>query len=98
MQGQQVSLPVGNKLSGEFGGFDVGAFSVLTDRTPDRRGGQMLSVARVTHPILAESKFGVVFTNGDPTGLTDNTVAGADFQYRNSTSSATRSCRRTSCT
>ena len=38
----------------------------------------------MTHPIFAESKFGFVFTNGDPTGLTDNTVAGADFQYRNS--------------
>ena len=84
MQGRQVSLPVGNKLSGQFGGFDVGAFSVLTDRTPAGEDGQILSVARVTHPILAESKFGVVFTNGDPTGLTDNTVAGADFQYRNS--------------
>jgi hypothetical protein len=39
----------------------------------------------VTHPVLAESKVGLVFTNGDPTGLTNNTVAGADFQYRNST-------------
>jgi len=84
VQGQQVSLPVGNKLSGQFAGFDLGAFSVLTDRTPTGRGGQVLSVARATHPILAESKFGFVFTNGDPTGLTDNTVAGADFQYRNS--------------
>jgi hypothetical protein len=84
VQGRQVSLPVGNKLSGQFGGFDLGAFSVLTDRTPAGEDGQILSVARVTHPILAESKFGVVFTHGDPTGLTDNTVAGADFQYRNS--------------
>ena len=84
VQGRQVSLPVGNKLSGQFAGFDVGAFSVLTDRTPTGQAGQVLSVARATHPILAESKFGFVFTNGDPTGLTDNTVAGADFQYRNS--------------
>jgi hypothetical protein len=84
VQGQQVSLPIGNKLSGQVAGFDVGAFSVLTDRTPAGQDGQILSVARATHPILAESKFGFVFTNGDPTGLTDNTVAGADFQYRNS--------------
>ena len=84
VQGRQVSLPVGNKLSGQFGGFDVGAFSVLTDRTPSGADGQILSVARATHPVLAESKFGLVLTNGDPTGLTDNTVAGADFQYRNS--------------
>lgn len=85
VQGRQVGLPVGNKLSGQVAGFDVGAFSVLTDRTPGGQDGQILSVARATHPILAESKFGFVFTSGDPTGLTDNTVAGADFQYRNST-------------
>ena len=84
VQGQPVDLPVGDKLSGQFAGFDIGAFSVLTDKTPAGEDGQILSVARATHPILAESKFGVVFTNGDPTGLTDNTVAGADFQYRNS--------------
>jgi hypothetical protein len=84
VQGQQVELPVGNKLSGQFGGFDIGAFSVLTDRTPGGEDGQILSVARATHPLFAESKFGFVVTNGDPTGLTDNTVAGADFQYRNS--------------
>ena len=84
VQGQQVSLPIGDKLSGQLAGFDVGAFSVLTDRTPAGGRGQLLSVARATHPVLAESKFGFVVTNGDPTGLTDNTVTGADFQYRNS--------------
>ena len=84
VQGRPVSLIVGDKLSGQFGGFDIGAFSVLTDKTPTGEGGQILSVARVTHPIFAESKFGFIFTNGDPTGLTENTVAGADFQYRNS--------------
>jgi cellulose/xylan binding protein with CBM9 domain len=84
VEGRPVSLVGGDKLSGQFAGFDVGAFSVLTDKTPAGEDGQLLSVARVTHPIFAESKFGFVFTNGDPTGLTDNTVAGADFQYRNS--------------
>jgi len=85
VQGQQVSLPVGNKVSGQLAGFDVGAFSVVTDRTPTGQGRQALSVARATHPIFAESKFGFVLTNGDPTGLTTNTVGGVDFQYRNST-------------
>jgi hypothetical protein len=84
VQGQPVSLIVGDKLSGQFGGFDIGTFSVLTDRTPAGGDGQILSVARATRPIFTESKFGVIVTNGDPTGLTDNTVAGLDFQYRNS--------------
>ncbi len=79
-----MSLIVGDKLSGQLAGFDIGAFSVLTDKTPAGEDGQILSVARVTHPIFAESRFGLIFTNGDPTGLTDNTVAGVDFQYRNS--------------
>jgi hypothetical protein len=84
VQGQPVSLIVGDKLSGQFGGFDIGAFSVLTDKTPAGQDGQILSVARATHPLFAESKFGFILTHGDPTGLTDNTVTGADFQYRNS--------------
>jgi cellulose/xylan binding protein with CBM9 domain len=84
VQGRPVTLIVGDKLSGQFAGFDVGTFSVLTDRTPAGEDGQILSVARVTRPVFAESKFGFVFTHGDPTGLTDNAVAGADFQYRNS--------------
>ena len=57
---------------------------MLTDKTPTGEDGQILSIARVTHPIFAESKFGFIVTNGDPTGLTQNTVAGVDFQYRNS--------------
>ena len=81
--GTPVSLRVGDKLSGQYGGFDIGALSVLTDNTPTS-DGQVLSVVRVTHPILAESKLGFIFTNGDPTGPTSNTVAGVDFQYFNS--------------
>jgi hypothetical protein len=82
-QGTPVSLVVGDKVSGELAGFDIGALSVLTDRTPTSPG-QVLSVTRVTHPVLAESKLGFILTNGDPTGLTRNSLAGVDFQYRNS--------------
>jgi hypothetical protein len=84
VQGRPISLIVGDKLSGQLAGFDVGAFTVLTDETPTGEGGQLLSVARVTRPIFGESKVGFVVTNGDPTGLSENTVAGVDFQYRNS--------------
>jgi len=81
--GIPVSLIGGTKLSGELGGFGVGGLSVLTSGTGDTKRSQLLSVARVTHPV-GESKVGFVFTNGDPTGLTTNTLAGVDFQYRNS--------------
>lgn len=83
VDGQQVSIVGGGKLSGELAGFGVGMLSVLTDKTPDA-DGQVLSVARVTRPIFNESQIGVIVTNGDPTGESNNSVAGLDFQYRNS--------------
>jgi len=41
-------------------------------------------VARLTAPVLDESKLGLIVTNGDPTGQSRNTVGGIDFQYRKS--------------
>jgi len=35
-------------------------------------GEQLLSAARITAPILDESKIGFIVTNGDPTGKSDN--------------------------
>lgn len=84
VRGVPVSLIVGDKVSGQFAGFDVGALSVLTDRTRTS-AGQVLSVLRMRHPVLSESKVGFIVTNGDPTGLSRNTVAGVDYQYRDST-------------
>lgn len=82
-RGVPVSIVAGGKLSGEFGGFGIGALSVLTDDTPTA-SGQVLSVARITRPLSEEVRIGAIVTNGDPTGDTENTVAGADFQYRTS--------------
>jgi hypothetical protein len=83
VDGQPVSIIGGGKLSGELAGFGVGVLSVLTDKTPNA-DGQVLSVARVTRPIFNESQIGFIVTNGDPTGESDNSVAGVDYQYRNS--------------
>jgi hypothetical protein len=83
VRGRPVSIIAGGKLSGEYGGFGIGALSVLTGKT-ETTSEQILSVARITHPVLEESRAGFVVTNGDPTGESDNTVAGGDFQYRNS--------------
>ena len=83
VQGVPVTILAGGKLSGEYAGFDIGALSVMTNETPTT-AGQALSVARITHPIFSQSKFGIIFTNGDPSGRTRNSVAGADFQYLDS--------------
>jgi hypothetical protein len=79
--GIPVSIIAGGKVSGEIGGFEVGALSVYTDNSPTS-DHQVLSVVRVTHPVFETSKVGMIFTNGDPTGETENSVLGGDFQYR----------------
>ncbi len=94
--GEPVSITAGGKLSGQYGGFGIGALSVLTDgpSTPGEtcdpwrvlqfECGEPLSVVRITHPVFSESRLGMIITNGDPSGVSRNTVAGLDFQYLNS--------------
>jgi hypothetical protein len=77
---QPVNILGGAKLSGDYDGFGIGALSVRTAGGAGA-GEQMLSVVRLTAPVLEESKVGMILTNGDPTGASQNTVAGADFQY-----------------
>ena len=84
VKGQPVSLIGGGKLSGEYGGFDIGALSVMTDATPTGPG-QLLSVLRMTKHVFSQSQLGFIVTDGDPTGLSRNSVVGTDFQYRDST-------------
>ena len=81
--GLPVSIITGGKLSGEYGGIGIGALSVVTNGTGDTKRSQILNVMRLSAPI-GESKAGIVFTNGDPSGRSENTVAGADFQFRDS--------------
>jgi Carbohydrate family 9 binding domain-like len=84
VDGVPVDIVAGGKVSGQLGELGVGGLLVATEGT-DFYDGQILSAARITQPVLGESELGLVFTNGDPTGLTENTVAGGDFQFRNST-------------
>ena len=80
VSGRPVTLIAGGKVSGQYDDWNIGALSVFTDRTPTSPG-QALSVARVTKQFGA-SRAGFIVTNGDPTGLSRNSLAGADFQYR----------------
>ncbi len=82
--GRSVAIIGGGKISGDIGGIGVGALTAVTSGTGLDNRKQVLSVGRLTAPIFDESKLGLILTNGDPSGNSDNTVAGADFQYRNS--------------
>jgi hypothetical protein len=81
---QPVDLLAGLKLSGNYEGFDIGALSVRTNGS-GTTAGQFLSAARVSTPILDHSKVGFILTNGDPTGASQNSVLGGDFQFRDPT-------------
>jgi hypothetical protein len=81
--GMPVSVIGCTKLSGELGGLGVGRLSVVTNGTGTTKRSQVLNVGRVTLP-FGESKADIIFTNGDPSGLTENTLAGADVQCRDS--------------
>jgi len=84
VNGLPVDLIAGGKVSGNIGTLGVAGLLVSTAGT-ETTDGQILSAARLTQPVMGESEVGLVFTNGDPTGATENTVGGVDFQYRNST-------------
>ena len=83
VNGEPVNILGGAKLSGDYEGIGIGALGVMTAGGAGV-GEQLLSAARITAPILDESKVGFIVTNGDPTGKSDNTVGGVDFQYRKS--------------
>lgn len=82
VNGRPVTILGGAKLSGNIGGIGIGALSVLTNET-SLTPKQVLSVARVSVPAFEGANIGFIATNGDPTGLSENTVLGADIQYRN---------------
>jgi len=80
--GQPVDLEVGGKVTGRVGDLSIGALLV---QQGDRPGldGQDVFVGRITSNVLSESKVGVIMTEGDPNSESDSTLAGADFNYRN---------------
>jgi len=82
VNGQIIDLMGGVKLSGRWGGHDVGALVTYMDEGADF-GRQTLGVARVSHPFGPDAKLGGVFTFGDPDGETENYVGGIDYQIAN---------------
>lgn len=85
VNGRPVDIIAGAKVSGKLGPANIGALATRTGHSGPIEG-QYLYAFRASVPVLAESKAGIIFTHGDPAGDETNTVAGADFQYKNTTS------------
>jgi len=81
-QGRQVPILFGGKVFGKVGRTNLAFLDVQTEKFAGLPGRNFLAL-RVTQDILSESKLGMIFTNGSPTGER-NTLAGADFRYATS--------------
>ena len=81
--GLPVDLDYGGKVSGRIGRFELGALSIRQDQH-GAVDATMLSVVRAKAGIGQESTVGAILTSGDPLSNLHNSLAGADFLYRNS--------------
>jgi hypothetical protein len=84
----QIPVAFGAKFFGKLGNTNLSILDVgtraLTDRTLSLNlPSENFVAARVSQNVLAESKVGVIFTNGSPTGE-KNTLAGLDLTYKTS--------------
>ena len=85
-RGQAVDIDAGAKLTGRVGRFNVGVLAVDQRGYEGRTGfveDSRLFVGRASANVLEESSVGLIFTDGDPRSNDDNSLAGADFRYRN---------------
>ncbi|MHB8054061.1 MAG: carbohydrate binding family 9 domain-containing protein [Candidatus Aminicenantales bacterium] len=80
--GEQIPVLFGTKLYGKIGRTNLSVFDVQTGAFGDLSGRNMLA-ARMTRNIFAQSKVGLIFTNGSPVGER-NSLLGADFNYSSS--------------
>lgn len=84
-QDQRVPIFFGAKVFGKLGDTNMALLDVQT-RPDDKLGspGQNLLAGRIYQNIWSQSKVGLIFTNGNPTGEGRNSLLGADFTYRTS--------------
>jgi hypothetical protein len=78
-----VPIDAGAKVIGRQGAWGIGALSVRTADTP-AAPAETLSAVRVTRDMTEHLRLGGIGTFGDPTGLTDNWLGGADAVWQTS--------------
>ena len=83
-EGEQVPISYGAKVFGKIGNTNLQVLDVRTGAYEDLDlPAENFLVARVSQNVLAESKVGVIFTDGSPTGA-KNSLAGFDAVYQTS--------------
>ncbi|HED64643.1 MAG TPA: hypothetical protein ENJ09_03705 [Planctomycetes bacterium] len=85
VDGEEVGILAGAKLTGRVGDYNVGVLDVQTDSADTDASGPIdaknLLVARVSKNVGDQSRIGGIVTHGDPTDPDGNTVLGVDARY-----------------
>jgi hypothetical protein len=88
VEGNEIPIRVGEKLTGKVGRFDVGLLNVQTGAFKEddevNVDARNLTVARVKTNFGSQSYIGGLFTNGDPGGAGSNRAGGLDLRLATS--------------
>ena len=84
LQGEEVPLDVGAKLTGRIGRSDVGVLAVRTGELGDVVEAKNLVVARIKQNLFQQSYVGVIFTGGDPASEHSGQTYGVDLRLTTS--------------
>jgi hypothetical protein len=83
-EGNQVPIRFGTKVYGKLGDTSLAIMDVATKPFADAGlGSQNFVAGRIYQNVLEESKVGLIFTSGSPTGE-KNSLLGFDFNYKTS--------------
>jgi len=87
LNGQEVPILVGLKVSGRQAGLNVGALDVQTRDTTLEEGplaAQNLLALRLSKNLFEQSWIGAIATRGNPTGEGDSSLVGVDARFATS--------------
>ena len=83
-RGEQIPVDFGGKVYGKLGQTNLAFLDVRTRAFgPEGLSVQNFFAGRISHNVLDESKVGLIFTHGSPTGER-NSLLGFDFNYQTS--------------
>ena len=84
LEGEEVPLRGGGKLSGRIGGTNFGALVTRTGSVDGLVDGTTMGAVRIKQNVFDESTAGVMATFGDPAGAGDSYLIGSDFTFQTS--------------
>ncbi len=80
---EPLDILAGGKITGRIGDLNFGFLNVQVDEF-ENLDSKNLTVGRVSMNVLGESETGIIVTHGNPSGDTENSIFGYDFNFKNS--------------